>query len=60
MKKRLLSVLLVAILLTSVLPFTAAVAGSLSNFTQVNTYQSGPVHGRAVLPVVCILRSACL
>jgi hypothetical protein len=41
MKKRLLSVLLVAILLTSVLPFTAAVAGSLSNFTQVNTYQSG-------------------
>ena len=38
MKKRIISFLMIVVLLAGVLSFSAAAAGSLSNFTQVNTY----------------------
>jgi S1-C subfamily serine protease len=41
MKKRILSVLLAALLLFGILPAASAASGSLSNFTRVYTYQSG-------------------
>jgi S1-C subfamily serine protease len=41
MKKRLLSLLLAIVLLVCVFPGTASAAGSLSNFSKVNTYTMG-------------------
>lgn len=41
MKKRILSFLLVAILAVTILPTYASAAGSLSNFSKINTYTAG-------------------
>lgn len=41
MKKRIISILIVAFLLFSILPAASAAGGSLTNFTRANTYQSG-------------------
>ncbi len=41
MKKRIISILLTAILLVCILPISASAAGSLNNFTRSKTYYSG-------------------